>query len=171
MGGVRACAPLESRGIYCSVRIFCMMPKSKRMNAMLNRILSMRRRRWSHFRRLKMRIHNFHKRGNRALPSTEMLTFVNKCCQHLTKSALVNAHDGTAIFCTFGGSSLEYQEFRRCSPNDFSAQNFTLFHLNPHRKSLPGPFKRYKSWSSYTHRYREQSGDSSDSHSPPSQPG
>ena len=87
-------------GIYCSVRIFCMKSGPKRVNAMLNRLVSMRRRRWSYFRRLKMRIHNFHKRGNRALPSTGMLTFVNKCCQHLTKSAPVNAHDGTLSFFT-----------------------------------------------------------------------
>ena len=84
-------------GIYRSVRIFCMKSEPKRVNAMLNRLVSMRRRRWSHSRRLKMRIHNFHKRGNRALPSTGMLTFVNKCCQHLTKSAPVNAHDGIFI--------------------------------------------------------------------------
>ena len=101
VGGVRACAPLDSRGIYCSVRIFCMMSKSKRVNAMLNRRLSTRPRQWSPFRTLKTSFKTFTNGELAHFRSQNLWTFVNNSWQQLTNSYAVNAHNGSSILHNF----------------------------------------------------------------------
>ena len=58
---------------------------------------------------------------------------------------------------------------RKVQNANASNYHWRACYLAVYRPSLE--VQRYKSWSSYTHRYEEQSGVSSYSHSPPSQPG